>query len=248
MIRALIVDDEQHCIDRLLQLLIQEKEIEIISTAKSLEEGIRKINSLEPGLVFLDIQIGNKTGFDLLQQVSFRDFEIVFTTAYENYALQAIKCSAIDYLLKPIDADDLKGALEKLRREVSKKNRAEKLDVLLYNMEAKTEHRKKVILPTATGFELLDVSTIIRCESNINYTTIFLKDKQKFLVAKTLKDIEGLLGAIHFFRVHNSHLINLDCIRSYHKGKGGTVLLNDGSEIIVSTRRKDDFLKRLAEF
>lgn len=201
-----------------------------------------------PELIFLDVQIGDETGFELLEKVSFRDFVIIFTTAYENYALRAIKCSAIDYLLKPIDEEDLNTALEKLRREVSRKITAEKLEILLHNIKTKSDSYKRIIVPTATGFELLNTSDIIRCESNINYTTFYLKDKKKFLVAKTLKDIEGLLGETQFFRVHNSHLINLDCIRSYHKGKGGTVLLNDGSEITVSTRRRDDFLKKIAKW
>lgn len=248
MIQAIILDDEQHCIDRLLHLLIQEKDIVVISTVKTLEYGVRQINSLEPDLIFLDVQIGNRTGFDLLQQVSFREFEIIFTTAFENYALQAIKCSAIDYLLKPIDQEDLQNAIEKLKKEVSKKITSEKLDILLHNIKATGDSHKKIIVPTATGFEFLNIGDIIRCESSINYTTLYMTDKKKFLVAKTLKDIEVLLGQNQFFRIHNSHLINLNCIRSYHKGKGGTVLLNDGSEITVSTRRKDDFLKRLAEW
>lgn len=248
MIRALIIDDEKHCIDRLINLLQQEQDIDIINTAHTLEEAVDKINSMHPELIFLDVQIGDKTGFELLEKISFRDFDIIFTTAYETYAIQAIKCSAIDYLLKPIGGEDLKAALEKLRKEVLKKMTTEKLEVLIHNLKNNGDSRKKIIIPTATGFELLDTSNIIRCESNINYTTIYLKDKQKFLVAKTLKEIEGLLGTNQFFRVHNSHLINLDCIRSYHKGKGGTVLLNDGSEILVSTRRKDDFLRRLAQW
>ena len=247
MIKAIIVDDEQHCIDRLAGLVKKEAGIKMIGTALTVEAGVRLVNSLHPDLLFLDIQIGEKSGFDLLQKVSSRDFEIIFTTAYENYAIQAIKCSAIDYLLKPIDQIDLQEALKKLEEEFFRKITAGKLEVLLHNIQARDAMSKKIILPTTTGFEFLEVADIIRCESNINYTTLFMKDQKKFLVAKTLKDIQGMLGETQFFRVHNSHLVNLDYIQSYHKGKGGSVILNDGSEIMVSTRRKDDFLKRLAD-
>ncbi|MEO9022771.1 MAG: LytTR family DNA-binding domain-containing protein [Ginsengibacter sp.] len=247
MIQAIIIDDERHCIDRLATLLAAENTpVEIIGTAQTVEEGIRLINSLDPGLIFLDVQIGDSTGFDLLKALPRRGFEIIFTTAYENYAIQAIKFSAIDYLLKPIDKEDLKIALNKLSDGISKKMTSARLNILLHDLERRNDEMKRIIVPTVTGFEILNVSDIIRCESDINYTTLFLREKKKLLVAKTLKEFEELLGEYNFFRVHNSHLINLACIKSYHKGKGGSVMLTDGSEIEVSTRRRDEFLKKLA--
>ena len=247
MIEAIIIDDEQHCIDRLATLLMAEHSVKLSATAQKVDEGIELINSIKPGLIFLDVQIGDSTGFDLLKRLPHRDFEIIFTTAYENYAIQAIKFSAIDYLLKPVDKEDLNIALNRLSEEITKKMTSAKLDILLHNIERKNDELKKIIVPTVTGFEFLNVSDIIRCESDINYTTLFLKEKKKLLVAKTLKDFEEMLGDHHFFRVHNSHLINLVYIKSYHKGKGGYVILADGSEIEVSSRRKDDFLKKLVE-
>lgn len=246
-IKTIIIDDEPHCADRLLRLLRQNEIVNVVAVASAVEEGVELVNRLRPDLIFLDVQLGNRTGFDLLQCVSFRDFEIIFTTAYENYALRAIKSSAIDYLLKPIDEDDLALALQKLQEQLSKKMTAARLDTLLHNIGQKQDIHKKIVLPTIHGFELLNVADIIRCESSVNYTTLFLNDKRKFVVAKTLKEFEVILGDFQFFRVHNSHLINLEYIQKYQKGNGGTVILNDGSEIAVSTRRKEDFLKRLLE-
>lgn len=246
-IKTIIIDDEPHCADRLKRLLLQNEVVSLVAMASTVEEGVEVVNRLRPDLIFLDVQLGDRTGFDLLQSVSFRDFEIIFTTAYENYALRAIKSSAIDYLLKPIDEDDLAPALQKIQEQFSRKMTAAKLDTLLHNISQKQGIHKKMIIPTINGFELLNIAEIIRCESNVNYTTLFLKDKRKLVVAKSLKEFEVLLGDFHFFRVHNSHLINLEYIQKYQKGNGGTVILNDGSEIAVSTRRKEDFLRRLFE-
>ncbi len=249
MINAVIIDDEQHCIDRLKDLLIQNHalSIHLKGTARNVKEGVKLINKAKPDLVFLDVQLEDKTGFDLLRKISKLNFEVIFTTAYEKYAIQAIKFSAIDYLLKPVDKDDLDIALGKLSSEILKKISSAKLDILLHNIEGKNEALKKIIIPTVSGFEFLNITDIIRCESNINYTTICLKENQKLLVAKTLKEFEEMLCGYNFFRVHNSHLINLRCIKSYHKGKGGSVVLTDGSEVEVSTRRKEHFLNQLSQ-
>ena len=248
MIKVLIIDDEQHCIDRLVKLLIPSHKdvVEIAGTALTVREGIEKITLLKPDLIFLDVQISEKTGFDLLRALPQMDFAIIFTTAYEKFAIQAIKFSAIDYLLKPIDDADLNVALMKFMNERSQKITSQKIDILLENTRNNRGIPKKIIVPTVNGFEFLDVGDIIRCESEINYTTIYLKDKHKLVVAKTLKEFEEMLSGHSFFRVHNSHLINLVFIKSYNKGKGGSVKLVDGTEIEVSSRRKDDFIKRLS--
>jgi two-component system, LytTR family, response regulator len=248
MIKVLIIDDEQHCIDRLVKLLSpsQNNLVEITGTALTVQDGIEKITLLKPDLIFLDVQINDKTGFDLLRALPEIDFAIIFTTAYEKFAIQAIKFSAIDYLLKPIDADDLNVALLKFMNGRSQKITSQKIDILLQNTQNKKDIPKKIIVPTVSGFEFLDIADIVRCQSDINYTTIYLKDKHKLVVAKTLKEFEEMLSGHSFFRVHNSHLINLAFIKSYNKGKGGSVKLVDGTEIEVSSRRKDEFLKRLA--
>jgi two-component system, LytTR family, response regulator len=249
MIKTIIIDDEQHCIDRLKRLLSEHcsASIQLDGAFKTNEDGIVAIKKLQPDLVFLDVQLNDKTGFDLLQQFNEIDFEVIFTTAHEKYAVQAFKFSAVDYLLKPVDANDLKHAVNKLQQRMSKEEVSKKFETLFQNLKNIQTNSKRITVPTLKGFEFLQVNDIIRCQSEINYTIIFLKDKQKLTVAKTLKEFEGLLTDYNFYRVHNSHLINLNCIKSYNKGKGGTVTMTDNSEIEVSTRRKDEFLKKLAE-
>lgn len=220
--------------------------IEIVGTARTFQQAIKAITLLNPELIFLDVQLGDKTGFDLLKALPQIDFDIIFTTAYEEFAIRAIKFSAIDYLLKPIDADDLDAALLKLSNEKSKKITSQKIDLLLQNAQLNSGTFKKILVSTIAGFEFIDISNIVRCQSDINYTTIYLTDKQKLVVAKTLKEFEELLSEYSFFRVHNSHLINLSFIKSYKRGKGGSIKLTDGTEVEVSSRRKDEFLKKLA--
>ena len=248
MITAIIIDDEQHCIDRLSYLLEQhyKSSIQVLSSFQSVEEGVAAIQQLQPDLIFLDVQLNDKTGFDVLKHFDEFGFAVIFTTAFEKYAIQAIRFSAVDYLLKPIDNDELKAAIDKLKTGIFKDDISRKFDVLFHNLKHIDAASKRISIPTVDGFEFFSVSDIIRCESNINYTTIFLKDKQKITVAKTLKEFEELLSDYNFFRVHNSHLINLTCIKKYNKGKGGFVYMIDYSEVEVSTRRKDEFLKRLA--
>jgi two-component system, LytTR family, response regulator len=248
MITTIIIDDEQHCIDRLTNLLRENysSSINLLGAFNNIEDGFKAINALHPQLIFLDVQIHDKTGFDLLKQISKVDFDVIFTTAYEKYAVQAFKFSAIDYLLKPIAADDLGEAINKLKVKFSKNDMSFKLDSLFHNLKNMQGASKKICVPVVTGIVFLDIVDIIRCESDVNYTTIFLKDKQKLVVAKTLKEFEEMLTEYNFFRVHNSHLINLNYIKSFNKGKGGFVTLTDNCVIEVSTRRKDDFLKAIA--
>lgn len=247
MITAIIIDDEQHCIDRLKNLLAKycANTIDLIGESQSADEGIKAIKQIQPDLIFLDVEIKDKTAFDLLRQLPEINFDVIFTTAYDKYAVQAFRFSAIDYLLKPVDADDLKIAVEKLEDKRSKNEVFKKFDTLFYNLKNINNSSRKICVPVTSGYVFLTVDEIIRCESNVNYTNLFLKGKQKLLVSKTLKEFEELLSDYNFYRIHNSHLINLAYIKNYKKGKGGSVTMEDGSEIEVSTRRKDDFLKRL---
>jgi two-component system, LytTR family, response regulator len=249
MIKTIIIDDEQHCIDRLSGLLINfhSENIRLTGTFSTVDEGASAINKLQPQLVFLDVEIHERTGFDLLKQVEKVNFEVIFTTAYDKYAVQAFKFSAIDYLLKPITPEDLSDAVNKVQDKISKNDTAVKLDTLFHNIKNIQGAGKKICVPVVTGLVFLDIAEIIRCESDINYTTIYMKDKQKLVVAKTLKEFEEMLTEYNFFRVHNSHLINLAFIKSYNKGKGGFLTLIDNSSIEVSTRRKDELMRKLAE-
>ncbi len=246
MIRTIIVDDEEHCISRLSGLLDEhcKDRIHLMDAFRNIEDGMAAIKKLQPDLVFLDVQIHDKTGFDLLKQLPEINFDVIFTTAFEKYAVQAFKFSAIDYLLKPVDGDDLTRAVEKISDKNSRSSSPEKLEVLFNNLQGQS---KRICVPVINGLVFLQVSDIIRCESDINYTTFYLKNKEKLMVAKTLKEFEEMLSEYNFFRVHNSHLINLAYVKNYVKGKGGYVVMADHSEIEVSTRRKDAFLKKLAE-
>ncbi len=246
MIRAIIIDDELHCIDRLENLVTNYcSNIELCGSFQSVKEGLAAIKKVKPDLVFLDVEINDETGFDFLKQLPEINFEVIFTTAYDKYAVQAFKFSAIDYLLKPVDVDELQTAIKKLNEKFSQKDIAQKFDALFHNLKKDNSKSKRICVPVLTGFVFIEVDDIIRCESNINYTTLFLKDKQKLIVAKTLKEFEELLRDYNFYRVHNSHVINLAYIKSYNKGKGGFVTMKDGAEVEVSTRRKDDFLKSM---
>ena len=247
MIKALIVDDEQHCIDRIKTLLTNHHAdtIELLLPAKSVKEAIKSIKENQPGLIFLDVQIHDRTGFDLLRECGPINFKIIFTTAFDRFAIQAIKFSAIGYLLKPIDEEDLAEALSKLK-EISIENTNLMADVISNNF-TQPLRKKKLTIPTGNELLFLNIEEIIRCHSDVNYTTIYKNDKQKIVVAKTLKEFEELLSDQDFFRIHNSDLINLSFIKSYNKGKGGSVILQDGTELDVSTRRKEEFLKKMSE-
>jgi len=247
MIKAIIIDDEQHCITRLSGLLDEHfaHTIFLAGSFQSIEDALIGIKNIQPDLLFLDVQIQDQTGFDLLKKIDGIDFEIIFTTAYEKYAVQAFRFSALDYLLKPVDTDDLKIAIHKLKEKISKNDTAGKLDVLFHNLKNLQGISKRICVPVVNGLVFLQVNDIIRCQSDINYTTIFLKDNKSLVVAKTLKEFESMLEDYNFFRIHNSHMINLNYIKSYNKGKGGYVIMTDNSSVEVSTRRKDEFLKRL---
>ncbi|HWB93387.1 MAG TPA: LytTR family DNA-binding domain-containing protein [Puia sp.] len=249
MIDAIIIDDEAHCIRHLTDLLTSNcsSVIRLHGAFRSLEESRAAISRLRPDLVFLDIQLGQESGFDLLKRLPVVHFDVIFVTAFDKYAVQAFKFSAVDYLLKPVDPDDLRQAVAKLEQKRSREEIAQKFETLFHNLRNTPGLPKRICVPTVRGLLYVPINEIIRCESHINYTSLFLTNGQKLTVAKTLKEFEELLTEHHFFRVHNSHLINLACIRSYNKGKGGSVSMMDNTEIEVSTRRKDELLKRLAE-
>jgi len=247
MLKAIIIDDEQHCIDRLSLLLDKYKNcINLVSTCSTIDDAKRAIESQQPDVIFLDVHLHEKTAFDLLKQLSNITFEIIFTTAYDSYAVDAFKFSALDYLLKPIDKDDFHNTIGKLQKSTTLKGISKKVEVLIHNLEDKTERLKKIAVSTLDGLTFVEVAKIIRCQSDINYTHIFLEGNKKITVAKTLKHFENLLEPYNFFRIHKSHLVNLSFVEKYVKGKGGYVLMPDKTHIEVAVRRKDAFLKKLS--
>jgi two-component system LytT family response regulator len=194
-------------------------------------------------LAFLDVQMQDGTGFDLLAGLTRDDLQVVFVSAHDHFAITAIKFSAIDYLLKPVEEEELRVTLEKIRQYREGNDIKMKLELLLGNLR----RVDKIALPSFQGIEFVRLDDIIRCESDNNYTMFYLTGGTKILVSKTLREYEDMLEARGFFRTHKSHLINLKYLKKYIKGEGGSVILDDGSEVLVSRRRKEDFLRMLTQ-
>lgn len=246
MINAVIIDDELHCIDS-LSIMLQENcpQVNITNTFTSSKAALEGINKSKPDLVFLDIEMPVMNGFQLLEQLSSPiSFTIIFTTGYDKYAIQAIRLSALDYLLKPIDTDELIAAVKKA--EQHHLPLAEQFQMLMSQVHNKNEHFKKIALPTAEGFELIPAEEVVRCEASDNYTHFFLRNNQKIIACRTLKEVEEQLQHFKIFvRVHHSSLINLNEIIKYTKGEGGFVTMSDGSIVNVSRRKKEELMKWL---
>jgi two-component system LytT family response regulator len=245
MIRAIIVDDEPYCCDTLETML--EKycpDVQLVAVCHSGEEAITAINQQKPDLVFLDIEMPRMNGFDMLQKVSSVNFEIIFTTSFDQYALRAIRFSALDYLLKPIDKDDLVNAVQKVIQR-SQKPIAQQLQLLMQKLQQPSNPINKIALPTMEGLQMVPVESILYCESDSNYTTFHLKNNQKIIVSRTLKEMEEMLEEYSFARVHSSYLVNLQEVNKYIKGEGGYLVLNDGSTVNVSASRKKLLLAKL---
>lgn len=241
--QVILVEDEKHQQEAMMEMLATFPDFQVVGIASSVEEGKSLLASAKPDLALLDVMISSGTSFDLLQTLDDIPFEIIFTTSYDHFAVQAFRLSAVDYLLKPIDKNELGRALEKFRARKLANDTAGHIRNLLTNLQLPSaDTRTKIALPTLTGFLYVAVKDIIRCESDNTYTTFHIVDKNKVLVSKTLKEVEVMLGDYRFFRIHNSHLINLDFVAEYQKGEGGLVLMADGSHIDVSRRRKDEFL------
>lgn len=246
MLKAIIVDDEQHGIDRVMKLLESYTEtIDLMTSCYSVATGLKAIETLKPDVVFLDVHLQDQTGFDLLTKLSKVDFEIVFTTAFDSYAVEAFRFSALDYLLKPIDTDEFACAMQKIKKNADLKDTSKKLEVLFHNFEYNVNRSKKVVIPALDGLKFITLNEIIRCQSDTSYTHIFLNSGKKFTATRTLKYLEKLLGNNEFFRVHKSHYINISYVDKYIKGKGGYLIMKDGSTVEVAMRRKEEFLKKI---
>lgn len=245
-IDAVIIDDEPRSRE-MLQNLINEycKNIEVVATAGSVSAGIEAIAKYSPDLLFLDIEMNKETGFDLLEQLKEIDFEVIFTTAHENYALKAFKFCAIDYLLKPIDVEELQLAVEKVEKKKSSSMFKEKFDLFMHNIKKGNNEEQRLAVSTNDGLVFINVSDILRCEASGAYTHLHLKNKNRIVVSKNLKEFEQLLADHNFLRIHNSFIINLKEIKKYVRGDGGYVIMSDDASVDVSKRKKDVFLSHI---
>uniref|UniRef100_UPI0040498BFF LytR/AlgR family response regulator transcription factor n=1 Tax=Flavobacterium sp. TaxID=239 RepID=UPI0040498BFF len=244
MITALLIDDDQNLRNGMRQILnIYAPEISIIGEASNVKTGIESIETLKPKVVFLDIQLGDGTGFDILEQLAKRNGKvtshIVFITAHEEYAIKAFRFSALDFLLKPVDPEELQKVIMKIKEVLNQHDSFAHIDLLIENIRKKTNHFNKIALSTSDGIHLFEISDIIRCESEDNYTRFFIKDSKSILISKTLKEYEELLVSHQFERIHQSHLINLSYLKSYIKKDGGYVVMTDNSHLPISQRKKD---------
>ncbi|AXY76321.1 DNA-binding response regulator [Paraflavitalea soli] len=245
MIKAIIVDDEPYCCEVLSTLLERHvPEVTVEAVCHSAAEAITAITTHPVQLVFLDIEMPHMNGFQLLERLPGVDFDLIFTTSYDQYALKAIKFSALDYLLKPIDRTELQAAVRKALQRLQRPL-PQQLQILLQKLHQPSQQVNQIALPTMEGLQLVPLDAIISCASSSNYTIISLKDKLKITVSRTLKEVEEMLEDFMFMRVHHSFLVNLNEIRKYIKGEGGNLIMSDGSSVDVSRSKKDQLLKKL---
>lgn len=239
-IRSIIIDDEPNNIENLQAIITTYcSEIEVVGTAFNAAEGIIEINAQQPDLVFLDIQMPEASGFDLLKTFTSIDFEIIFITAFDQYGIQAIKFSALDYLLKPINITEFKHAVNKAKEKIILKKRNHSIDNLLNYIKVGQHESPKIALPMLHEIIYVRINTIVRCEADNNYTKFFLDSSEEIFVSKPLKEYAELLESHGFARTHQSHLVNLDFVKSYLKEDGGMLLLTNQAKIPISRQKRD---------
>jgi two-component system LytT family response regulator len=244
-LKAIIVEDEEAGRVTLENYLTKYcPDVKIEALCDSVATGLVAIEKHQPDIVFLDVEMPFGNGFDLLEQVEDINFETIFVTAYSEYAIKALNFSASYYILKPIDIDELIAAVDKIKLEKEKDDYAVHSKILLENIKNSNKQLHKIVLPLLDGFELVQVKDIIRCKAEDNFTMFFMEDGSKQLICRTLKFYEELLKDFDFVRTHKSHMVNVQHIKRYKKGKGGQVFMSDGSEIEVSATRKQELLKR----
>ncbi|MDZ7743206.1 MAG: LytTR family DNA-binding domain-containing protein [Bacteroidota bacterium] len=243
MIKAIIIEDELKSREALRGLLERYcTDVEILAEADGYKSGLKTIRDHKPDVIFLDIQMPDGSGFKLLEDLGEINFEIIFTTAYDQFAIKAIKYSALDYLLKPIIPEELNSAIEKLAQKKKKGNLNKNVNVLLSNIKDKADEPRKIILSTSEKIHVVNIGEIIRCESDNYYTRFFFTDGSKLLISKTLKENEELLSEHNFIRPHKSHLVNIRYIKSFNRNEGGYIFMTDGSKIPVSRRKRESVI------
>ena len=242
-LKAILIDDELSSLQNLQQKLVEFcPDVQIIASAQKPEEAILLIRQHKPDVIFLDIEMPRMNGFRMLDELGEYDFDIVFTTAYNHYAVDAIRISAFDYLTKPVAIKDLQNAVERLAKHRSLHTK-DKMELLRASLQSVKSQEEKIAIPTSDGLEFIPIKNIVHIESSSNYSRIFFIDGKNILVTKLLGELEEILQPYHFYRVHNSHLINLSYIKKYIRGEGGQVVMQNGDVIDVARRKKEEFLK-----
>jgi two-component system, LytTR family, response regulator len=246
MIRAVIVDDELKGRNLLRELIASRfPEITILALANNADEGIQSIVKYRPDVVFLDINMPGKSGFDMLQEIKPVQFEIIFITAYDKFAIRAFKYHAFDYLLKPIDVEELSSCIERLKEKQLQLDFRERLESLMNQIHQPQQIPDRITIHSLDGITVIPISDIVYLEAAGTYTLFYMKNKEKIVSSLNLKEYEDLLADHHFFRIHNSYLINLAEVKKYIKTEGGSVLMSNENEVSISKRRRDEFLKLL---
>ncbi|MGB3468845.1 MAG: LytTR family DNA-binding domain-containing protein [Cyclobacteriaceae bacterium] len=246
MIKTIIVEDELNARIALRQMLIEDcPQVRIVGESDNADDALNKIKQLKPDLVLLDIHLRDSNSFQILNKTDYSSFHIIFTTAYENYAIKAFRFSAVDYLLKPINRNYLKSAIDKLPVKPLKENYTQQIETLLANLNQTDKSPKKIILSTQDMINVVDLSDIVRCEANVNYTKFVISGQPNLLISRTLKEFEEELGPCGFMRIHKSHLINLHYVKGYDKREGGSVVLSDGTHVPLSLRKREQFMELL---
>lgn len=245
--RSIIAGDEIKSCESLRKLLTDfVPNIEVCAVCYNVSDSVKAIAAYKPQIVFLDIQICRETGFDLLTSLKDINFEIVFTTVYSEYALEAFKFSAIDYLLKPVNIDDLIKAVQKAERRISQ-TMNNRLENLMNCLSDNSQSHSKLALPTSDGIFFVRINEIVYCAANSNYTEVHMLDGKKYLVGKTLKEYDEILSCHDFFRIHHTYLANLELVKAYIRGEGGHVIMSNDITLNVSKRRKEAFLEKMAQ-
>lgn len=249
MIKTIIIDDEYNASEFLEKMLKRyfPNKFHICKTCENIDDAVIAIEEHQPDLIFLDIQMPNKNGFELFKEIKEINFEVIFTTAHSEYAIDAIKRSALDYLLKPINYIDLLGAVNRFEQKNKKENQETQLSILIENIDSGDTSHKKIAIATETGFEFVKFNTIIYLEAQNNYTKFYLTNGTSITTSKTLKHFEEILPSELFFRIHKSYLVNMNFVKRFTKGDEQFVELITGQKLPVSIRKKDEFISAITK-